>query len=255
MPKGKIYKPSDGFPYRLDSAAKDKGLTETRDLAEALYDNKECREIIKIRKRKKEGPSDPLVPIMKNIQIHYKEENAYKVNSEYLYAYSIILDCSLDYLYGKTDIKSSDLEIADICKKIGLNEKAITKIMQHHKHSVRYKYITFNKDELSKMIMSEKFDGFIYALENLDEAYEKYKNIGKEMDKKYLPKLLKKTWDIYINGSIDYIDLTDEQKEIFNDIEQSIEEQEKYEGVVKVRKYELDEAYHVLIHDLYNTLN
>ena len=94
--KGKPLDEYKGFSYRRVKVAIEKGIEDTRELADALYENEECKKAITIRKTQKKNPDDPLKNIMKNIQIHLNTEDAYEVNSRYMYAYSTIFDCSYD---------------------------------------------------------------------------------------------------------------------------------------------------------------
>lgn len=128
------------FGKRLLAVANARGKGDTGALANAILENKNCREIVKIRERKEyKSPFDEVAAIKRNIQNHLTQDKyneAWKVPSQYLYAYSIILDCSLDYLYGKTEIMSSDLGIRDICNKTGLSESAIVNLIDRHKDEI-----------------------------------------------------------------------------------------------------------------------
>lgn len=73
---------------------------------------------------------------MKNIQIHLNTEDAYEVNSRYMYAYSTIFDCSYDYLYGRSEIMTADLDVRDICNKTGLSEKAVVNLVERHQDEI-----------------------------------------------------------------------------------------------------------------------
>lgn len=125
----------NGFGRRLMEVARDRGLGDPLSLAQAIHGNKKCREMVKLRKREDkdtDSPYDEVDGIKRIIQKHLTDKyaDAYKVPSAYMYAYSIILDCSLDYLYGKTTVKSSNLEVADICKKTGLSEDTVKALME-----------------------------------------------------------------------------------------------------------------------------
>lgn len=128
------------FGKRLLTVANAKEMGDTGTLAKAILDNKRCREIVKMREHKEyTSIFQELEAIRRNIQNHLTHEKyneAWKVPSQYLYAYSIILDCSLDYLYGKTEIMSSDLEIRDICNKTGLLESAVVNLIERHKDEI-----------------------------------------------------------------------------------------------------------------------
>ena len=61
--------------------------------------------------------------MFRNVQKHLNEKDPYKVPSTYIYAYSVVLDCSIDYLYGRTDVMSVDMDVKEICKKTGFVRK------------------------------------------------------------------------------------------------------------------------------------
>ncbi len=123
------------FGKRLLTVANTRQMGDTGILANAIYSNKRCREIVKIRKHKEHtNPYEEVEAIRRNIQNHLTQDKyyeAWKVPSQYMYAYSIILDCSLDYLYGTSGIMSSDLEVADICQKTGLSEDAVNCLIEN----------------------------------------------------------------------------------------------------------------------------
>lgn len=58
--KGKPLDEYKGFSYRLVKVAIEKGIEDTRELADALYENAECKNAITIRKTQKKNPDDPL---------------------------------------------------------------------------------------------------------------------------------------------------------------------------------------------------
>jgi len=142
--KGKL----TGFGYRLMEVAELRGIGDTGSLANAIFSNKDCRKIVKIRVHKKyETPFDEMESIRRNIQNHLSEKysDAYKVPSAYMYAYSIVLDCSLDYLYGRSEIKASNLEVRDICNKTGLSEGAVVNLMERHKEEIESDGFSYNE--------------------------------------------------------------------------------------------------------------
>lgn len=51
--KGKPLDEYKGFSYRLVKVAIEKGIEDTRELADALYENAECKKAITIRKTQK----------------------------------------------------------------------------------------------------------------------------------------------------------------------------------------------------------
>ncbi len=127
-----------GFGQRLFTAAAKQGYESTMSIAIAIREHDVARRVVMIReKRKTTAPYDVTKSIQRIIQKHLSEEykDAWKVPSQYMYAYSLVLDCSLDYLYGTTDVISSDIEIADICKKTGLAEESVIALIESTKNN------------------------------------------------------------------------------------------------------------------------
>ena len=129
-----------GFGRRLMEVARDRGLGDPLSLAQAIHGNKKCRDMVKLRKREdknSDSPYDEVDGIKRIIQKHLTDKyaDAYKVPSAYMYAYSIVLECSIDYLYGKTEIMSTNLEVRDICEKTGLSEPAVNNLCSVHQNN------------------------------------------------------------------------------------------------------------------------
>ncbi len=107
--------------FRLGESIDRKGPAA---IAEALYGNDACFKVIAPRGRDvkyKANIDKDLAAIMRRVQDHLDLVNAYDVPSNYMYAYSILFNISLDYLYGKIDEECPNLEILDISKKTGLS--------------------------------------------------------------------------------------------------------------------------------------
>lgn len=130
--KGKLPEEYEGFSRRLYEVATMRDIKDINDLAEKLDKNSECKSLLNIRQRNREVPTNPLNAIVRNIQKHLNTSDPSKVHSSYMLAYSIVLDCSLDYLYGRSDIMSCDMEVADICSKTGLSEQAVLRLVERH---------------------------------------------------------------------------------------------------------------------------
>ena len=67
------------------------------------------------------------------IGINYKTIDSHEngrrpMSHETLVKYADFFGVSTDYLLGRTDVKSSNTEIKDICKKLDLSEEAISTI-------------------------------------------------------------------------------------------------------------------------------
>ncbi len=66
--------------------------------------------------------------IEKKIRKHIEATNTEKVQGEFIVAYSKYFNCSADYLFGLTDIKTDMPEIRKICELTGLTESSIKSI-------------------------------------------------------------------------------------------------------------------------------
>jgi len=151
----KTSKPEElsGFGRRLRELADNKDIVSdaaAATIATALRDNSECYKLVKPHDRTSEKLqailSDPNLSEMqiKNIRRdydikaiagqvkkHYNTEDAFKVSSEYIYAYHILFKCSIDYLYGLTDVECPDIEVRTICEKTGLTERAVRNLQAY----------------------------------------------------------------------------------------------------------------------------
>lgn len=81
-------------------------------------------------------------------EINYYENNTRKVDLETLVSIANVLEVSLDYLNGITDIEKPNLQLQAINEKLGLSEKAIFQIM---------------KFKNSKEVLSDVYDDFEIA--------------------------------------------------------------------------------------------
>ena len=126
----------EGFGRRLLLLCNDQQLAGPADLAKQLYGN--YYEIVKpgIRRNKHgisvKDPAHDLKALTRAVQKHFSLVNGYDVQSHYMYAYSLLFGCSLDYLYGRIDEPSPDAEITDIAQKTGLSAKAVTNLIDNY---------------------------------------------------------------------------------------------------------------------------
>jgi len=68
--------------------------------------------------------------IEKKIRNHLHSEDASCLQGEFVNAYCKFFNCSADYLFGYTEIKSSDIDIREICEKTGLSQKAVERLIK-----------------------------------------------------------------------------------------------------------------------------
>ena len=66
--------------------------------------------------------------IARTVQRHCDYESPTSVQGGYMLAYSVLFDCSMDYLYGKIEEKCPNVETLGISKKTGLSVDAVKKL-------------------------------------------------------------------------------------------------------------------------------
>lgn len=116
------------FCNRLISLMVEKGpqFNSGRKLAIALYDGEFLSDM---HYHKGKGESDlkqkDLYKITKNINNHMNATDVCKVSVNYLLAYSKFFECSVDYLLGLTELKTTNPKMKEICEYTGLSEKAV----------------------------------------------------------------------------------------------------------------------------------
>ncbi|MBQ9030720.1 MAG: hypothetical protein IJ106_04615 [Parasporobacterium sp.] len=101
-------------------------------VAEALYDNDDCYKLVRPRGRSakyKVNKDKDTDAIARTVQRHFDSEAATEIPGNYMLAYSILFDCSMDYLYGKIEDKCPNVEVLNISNKTGLSVKAVKRLM------------------------------------------------------------------------------------------------------------------------------
>ena len=116
-------------------------------LRELMSNHEECNTVMKlatvlyerdlVHVNQKEYPFDDgtekrknaIGSIVKKVRQHLNENSKRMVQGEFLNAYAELFGCSVDYLLGRTDILSPDIDVQQICLKTGLSEKAVVKLM------------------------------------------------------------------------------------------------------------------------------
>lgn len=135
-----MYKTIDDIPaealfgrklFKLGEGHHIKGLPA---IAEALYEKDECYQLIRPKGRDKNKHSEfrdaDIAAIRRRVQDHFLAKSASEIKSHsYLLAYSVLFNCSMDYLYDKVSEECPNVEVLDISRKTGLSVKAVEKLM------------------------------------------------------------------------------------------------------------------------------
>ena len=126
-------RPEAKFGRRLFKLGEKHGLRGPAAIGKAIYDNLECFLLFCPggRNYRYEINEDKDLPtIRRRVDEHLDVENAYDLSGNYMYAYSILFNCSLDFLYGKIDDECPNLEVLDISKKTGLSVTVAQKLYE-----------------------------------------------------------------------------------------------------------------------------
>ena len=108
------------------------GVIGPAQISSALYKNIECFKTIQPGGHKfinEAYRTQDIHTISKAVQRNFKCKSACEVPSQYLLAYHILFNCSLDYLYGIIEDPCPNAEIKDISEKTGLSFAVIEKLM------------------------------------------------------------------------------------------------------------------------------
>lgn len=127
-------RPDATFALRLFHLGGDMCLLGPAAIASALYENDECFKLVHPKDRsvrRAVNREKDIATIARRVQDHFDVTNAYDVPGNYMMAYSILFDCSMDYLYGKVSEKCPNVEVLDISKKTGLSVEAVKHLMEN----------------------------------------------------------------------------------------------------------------------------
>lgn len=119
------------FGNRLWKLMDHKGYRAPKQLATALYDEG----LIHINQRgtyddENYKRQNAIGSIEKKIVDHIHSDDIQKLQGDYIFAYCKHFHCSADYLFGFTDIVTSDNNIRSACKTTGLSEQAISNLAE-----------------------------------------------------------------------------------------------------------------------------
>lgn len=244
------------FQNRLLDLMKEQGIKSASDFAHKLKE----KHILSHMK---------VSSIEKTIQRHLGFESTDKeslpdtLHAPHVKAYCDFFNCSADYLLGKTDVRSSDIEIRQICDRLGLTEEAVNAIIKMTGKKTAIPTVWMMPEEsraiLSKILTAVKFKDFIPNIKSLDEAYNetKEKELWDTLEKKIGKKRLSTASEWYDKLDPSY-DGPDPSQEILDDVKLFSEVMNEGYGIQckneydrKVYKFELHEIYSSIINEMY----
>lgn len=128
------------FGKRLSRLAEAAGLLSASQIAEELYKRDDCFKIIRPRGRVDKilpNKSKDVTAIARTVQRHlFTVEEKFHISSEYMYAYHVLFNVSLDYLYGVVEDPVPNVEVAAISEKTGLAVEAVENLMSDEEISL-----------------------------------------------------------------------------------------------------------------------
>ena len=126
------------FYNRLWTLMENSGDDTPKKLAAALYkedlvhvnqndqiDADEKDSYIQQEKRK-----NAIGSIEKKIIKHLNSEDTDKLQGEFVRAYCKHFNCSADFLFGNTDIKTNQIDVRNVCEATGLSETAVSYLVE-----------------------------------------------------------------------------------------------------------------------------
>jgi predicted transcriptional regulator len=244
------------FQNRLIGLMKEQGISGASNLAHKLKEKHFLSQM-------KESS------IEKTIQRHLRFESTDKeslsdtLHAPHIKAYCEFFNCSTDYLLGKTDVRSKDIEIRQICDRLGLTEAAVNAIIKMTGEETAISKVRMLPEEsraiLSNILTADKFKDFIENIKQLDETYEKTEenNIWVELEKQIGKKRLSTAieWSNKLESTYSGPDPSQEILDdvtLFNEVlDEGYEIHRKNEYDRKVYKFELHEIYSLIINEMY----
>lgn len=174
------------FGQRLLDMMKEKGCDTTPVLAERLLEEG----LVKVNSRKGSDPfkkkNNAIGSIERKIRVHIHSDDGNCLQGEFVIAYCKFFDCSADYLFGFTDIKSPSMDVRAICEKTGLAENSVNNLVAANKSSQKEMIIgswsMILSSRLFESIPSEWLEAANHAI-NVGRLDAQIKAITWEMDK------------------------------------------------------------------------
>ena len=171
------------FGQKLMGLARENDIETPIEIAQTLYER--CYELVKPGERKNKygkvvkSEVNDIKSILKFVQAHLNEENAFNVHSKYVYAYSQLFECSIDYLYGITEVKSQELDVRQICEKTGLSENAVTHLIEYYDDDPETTSVT---EWWSQVLEGEAFYGIPLVWGTYTERVLERQDLQKRID-------------------------------------------------------------------------
>lgn len=172
-----------------------------------------------------------------------------------------IFECELGYLLGEETYANGTKLNTQISDLLGLSNDTITKLQHftspNSRFHFRYEYESFRRI-INSFICSDNFETLLEALHSLDHCYKSMGAFDTRLTNSFDKETLDKAFEVYC-GPDDYAHDTTlpplpvEVNKAYNMIDSINNEQYNLSYSIKVARYELNEAFLILINEMYRT--
>lgn len=119
------------FHNRLWKLMEKKNISTAKELAIVLYGTG----LVTVKQKPNDNSDEinkanAIGSVEKKIQAHLNTDRPYRLQGEYVVAYCEFFGCSADYLFGRTEIVSSNYDVRRFCESTGLSEKAVKRLIE-----------------------------------------------------------------------------------------------------------------------------
>lgn len=171
-----------------------------------------------------------------------------------------VFNCELGYLLNEEEYSEGDKLMTAVKKIIGLDSTSVDsliKITGTDKSCIDFGIESERHTKIiNSFLSSPDFAYFYECLSELDAAVYRKDNLWIALEQKYTKQLVQKAMEYY-QSDVDYIHDPDADKlddimyEIMAEIDAAIDSDQDMSYVIKVARYELNEAFEALINSMY----
>lgn len=186
--RNRDYNDDSLFKTRLKKLVDEAGIQSARKLAEILFDKK----LVDYKPKKEDDEEwkfkqDRIGAIAKKVQAHLNADTPKKVTGEYIEAYCKLFHCSPDYLFGRTVIRSDEIEVRRFCEVSGLSEAAVMRLVNSERSEVPIQSGFWSGILCSDLFYSIPKDYLTLQGQLITEVRKTVKYAGKKWEKENFP--------------------------------------------------------------------
>lgn len=181
------------FKNRIVSLMKEKSISSLRSLADKMVSTGLIHlKISSLEKKIQKHLQDGLIP----------NKLPDSLNAKDVQAYSVVFECSSDFILGNTFVRSPDPCIRNLCNRTGLKEEAISSFLKMTDTQFAYRTLRINvndaRDTINSLLTSKEITTLIRCINEISHEYQKipfspFDKLEKEIGFKRLKKAIE--WD------------------------------------------------------------